>query len=106
MISESQFYTSLGARIYAARCESGISQAALGKELGVTFQQIQKYEKGQNSPSLYKMIRIQEILKCNLWEENATEGNREILELIKGYNKLSKPQRNVIRGFIHELKRS
>ena len=38
----------LGARIAAVRKAKGLSQTALGTALGVTFQQIQKYEKGQN----------------------------------------------------------
>src|SRR4051794_4753001 len=39
---------SIASKIKAARVECGMSQEALGKYLGVTFQQIQKYEKGVN----------------------------------------------------------
>jgi transcriptional regulator with XRE-family HTH domain len=38
----------LGARITALRKAKGLSQTALGTALGVTFQQVQKYEKGLN----------------------------------------------------------
>src|ERR1700737_1941260 len=38
----------LGARVRLARAERGISQTALGESIGVTFQQIQKYERGTN----------------------------------------------------------
>ena len=38
----------LGELLRAARLEAGISQTELGTKLGVTFQQIQKYEKGAN----------------------------------------------------------
>ena len=38
----------VGARITALRKARGISQTALGNAVGVTFQQIQKYEKGVN----------------------------------------------------------
>jgi transcriptional regulator with XRE-family HTH domain len=38
----------VGARISALRKIRGLSQTALGEALGVTFQQIQKYERGQN----------------------------------------------------------
>ncbi|MFC3693381.1 helix-turn-helix domain-containing protein [Chenggangzhangella methanolivorans] len=38
----------LGARIRVARKLSGFSQEKLAAEIGVTFQQLQKYEKGVN----------------------------------------------------------
>ena len=38
----------VGARIAALRKARGLSQTTLGNAVGVTFQQIQKYEKGMN----------------------------------------------------------
>lgn len=38
----------LGARIRARRHALGLSQSTLGQKVGVTFQQVQKYEKGSN----------------------------------------------------------
>ena len=38
----------LGKRIRLRRVEQKISQAELGDKLGVSFQQVQKYEKGVN----------------------------------------------------------
>ena len=38
----------IGARIRGVRIAAGMSQAALGEALGVTFQQIQKYERGKD----------------------------------------------------------
>ena len=38
----------VGARIRLRRFALGISQKKLGQALGVTFQQVQKYEKGEN----------------------------------------------------------
>ena len=38
----------LGKRIRLRRVEQKISQAELGEKLGVSFQQVQKYEKGVN----------------------------------------------------------
>ena len=38
----------LGKRIKLRRVEQGMSQAELGSHLGVSFQQVQKYEKGAN----------------------------------------------------------
>ena len=38
----------VGARIKLARLEAELSQEKLAETLGVTFQQLQKYEKGSN----------------------------------------------------------
>jgi DNA-binding transcriptional regulator YiaG len=40
----------LGKRIRLRRVEQCISQAGLGDQLGVSFQQVQKYEKGVSGP--------------------------------------------------------
>ena len=40
-----------------------VSQSELANALGVTFQQIQKYEKGVNRLSAAMMVRIAEVLK-------------------------------------------
>jgi transcriptional regulator with XRE-family HTH domain len=46
----------IGARMRERRQALGISQAALGQELGVTFQQIQKYETGRNRVSATRLF--------------------------------------------------
>jgi transcriptional regulator with XRE-family HTH domain len=38
----------VGSRLRSRRVEAGLSQEKLGEALGITFQQIQKYEKGLN----------------------------------------------------------
>lgn len=48
----------LGARIKSLRMASGMSQGALGERLGVTFQQVQKYENGANGVSAEKLHKI------------------------------------------------
>lgn len=52
----------LGARVRLARAERGISQTALGESIGVTFQQIQKYERGTNRISASKLLGIAKAL--------------------------------------------
>ena len=51
----------IGQNLRALRQAHGMPQAALAKKLGVTFQQLQKYEKGENRLSaarLYALIRF------------------------------------------------
>ena len=38
----------IGQNLRTLRKQAGMSQAALGQTVGITFQQIQKYESGQN----------------------------------------------------------
>lgn len=51
-----------GRRLLAARRIAGISQDALAQKVGVTFQQIQKYEKGYNRMSVGRVWQIAQIL--------------------------------------------
>lgn len=48
----------IGARVRAARIEKGMSQEKLGELLGLTFQQVQKYEKGTNRIAAPRLIEI------------------------------------------------
>lgn len=48
----------VGSRVKARRQALGISQEKLGIALGVTFQQIQKYEKGTNRISASRLQQI------------------------------------------------
>ncbi|KIQ05639.1 hypothetical protein RU07_01700 [Agrobacterium tumefaciens] len=52
----------VGARIRSRRRIIGLSQEKLGKALGVTFQQIQKYEKGTNRVGASRLQVIASVL--------------------------------------------
>ena len=52
----------VGARIRSRRKILGISQSALGEGLGITFQQIQKYEKGSNRVGASRLQGIANLL--------------------------------------------
>jgi transcriptional regulator with XRE-family HTH domain len=52
----------IGERIAAFRKMRGISQSALGEAVGVTFQQVQKYEKGTNRASAGRLQQIAGVL--------------------------------------------
>ena len=52
----------VGQRVKLRRSMAGMSQEKLGEALGVTFQQIQKYEKGANRISMSRMSQIAEAL--------------------------------------------
>ncbi|UNE55559.1 helix-turn-helix domain-containing protein [Bartonella machadoae] len=54
---------SIGKKIRFRRSIMGLSQKQLGKHLGVTFQQIQKYEKGLNRVGAGRLQEIAHILE-------------------------------------------
>ena len=52
----------VGSRVRMRRIMLGMSQEKLGEALGLTFQQIQKYEKGTNRVGASRIQQIAEIL--------------------------------------------
>ncbi len=52
----------VGHRIRIERLSRGLSQTALATQLGVTFQQVQKYEKGVNRVGAGRLTKIAEVL--------------------------------------------
>ncbi|MEE2950325.1 transcriptional regulator [Fulvimarina manganoxydans] len=54
--------THVGSRVRLRRTMLGLSQEKLGEALGITFQQVQKYEKGSNRIGASRLQRISEVL--------------------------------------------
>jgi transcriptional regulator with XRE-family HTH domain len=52
----------VGQRIRIQRLQCGLSQTALAKQIGVTFQQVQKYEKGVNRLGAGRLTKIAKVL--------------------------------------------
>ena len=57
--------TDIGMRIRLSRIELRMSQHQLGQALGVTFQQVQKYEKGMNRISVSRFLDTCRALKVD-----------------------------------------
>jgi transcriptional regulator with XRE-family HTH domain len=101
----------IGNKIKFRRSMLSISQDKLGSYLGVTFQQIQKYEKGANRVSASMLYRIANFLDVNmsfftdgfdnpskiLNDENHPIYNidiskkKESIDLLKAYYKIKDP---------------
>ena len=82
----------VGARIRMQRMVRGLSQTGLGKAVGVTFQQVQKYEKGVNRVSASRLQEIANVLKVRpdfFFEEASAKaiGNSDSREtaIIEGF---------------------
>ena len=64
----------IGERIRARRNQIEMSQEELGSALGVSFQQIQKYEKGVNRLSSGRLVQLADALQCSVTDLIGGEG--------------------------------
>ncbi len=118
----------VGARLRQRRTLLGMSQGKLGDTVGLTFQQIQKYERGANrigASRLYDLSRVLDVSIAYFFEEmpeaisidryeNVNEhlstdvsafevddlARRETLELVRNYYKVGNP---LVRKRLFEL---
>jgi transcriptional regulator with XRE-family HTH domain len=73
----------IGHKLRALRNVQKMSQETLGKHLGLTFQQVQKYEKGINRLSGSRLIQIAKLFNigvdelCNVPDGVSPKGNRD-----------------------------
>lgn len=108
----------VGARIRLLRKLRGLSQQALADAAGVTFQQIQKYERGANRVSASMLARIANTLQTPVAEMfGEAEGNSgaidEVatmlsepgaLDLLRAYSSLPRgPARSALVDFVRAL---
>ncbi len=117
----------VGNRIRVRRTLLGMSQEKLGEFLGLTFQQIQKYEKGANRVSASRLFQLSRILNVsmsyffdNLPADSASHArrlsddgkaipantltSRETLKLIRAYYGLPSPAlRKIVFRLIEAL---
>ncbi len=117
----------VGARVRVRRTLLGMSQEKLGEAIGLTFQQVQKYERGANrigSSRLYDLTRVLDVpveyffydMPTAVAASSPTLGGgrakkppsyepdpmakRETLELVRAYYKISAPR---VRKRLYEL---
>lgn len=122
----------VGSRVRLRRTLLGMSQEKLGEAVGLTFQQIQKYERGANrigASRLYELSRILDVPVSFFFDDmpediKASEqgraamgledqgqvafepdplGKRETLELVRAYYRISEPS---VRKRLFELTKS
>jgi len=56
----------VGARLRAIRTARGMSQQTLAGKIGLTFQQVQKYERGANRVSASRLYEFAEIFEVSI----------------------------------------
>ena len=105
----------VGARVRAARITKGVSQTALADALGLTFQQVQKYERGANRISASKLVEIARSLEVpapefladlsDAVEENnfAVFASPGVVELVLSFAKLSPRDQKVVLRLARDM---
>ncbi len=109
----------VGARVRMRRTLLGMSQTTLGDAIGLTFQQMQKYEKGSNRISASRLFNLSRVLDVPIqffFDDMPTAvaasspaqgggkakkppnfepdpmAKRETLGLVRAYNKITDPE--------------
>ena len=72
---EQNFNVHLGKKLKLRRLALGLTQTKVAKAINVTFQQIQKYEKGTNGVSSIRLLQLSNYLKVpiNYFYEDFSE---------------------------------
>jgi transcriptional regulator with XRE-family HTH domain len=104
----------VGKNIRIYRIKSQLSQTALADRIGVTFQQVQKYEKGTNRVGASRLVQIAEVLKVPITSlfsgvdrhaSKDTKSPQELLadaaalKLLKGFGDIS--NRGLRNALVH-----
>lgn len=113
--------THVGSRLRLRRTMLGLSQTELANKVGLTFQQVQKYEAGANRVSASRLFHIAEALGVPVsfffddmnrpdrgWEETSpkVECDRESLEMMRHYRAIPDDQRQAVYGLVKSMARS
>jgi transcriptional regulator with XRE-family HTH domain len=72
----------VGSRVRLRRMAVGMSQEKLGEQMGLTFQQMQKYEKGTNrigASRLYQMAQILDVPVAFFFQDAPQYANRPVV---------------------------
>ena len=107
----------VGHRLRARRTLLGLSQEKVGEAMGLTFQQVQKYERGANRIGAARLWDMSRILNCpisyffdelngkstDMSNEDDPLIQRETLELVRAYYGITNAQ---VRRRIYDLARS
>ena len=114
----------VGSRIRLRRSIAGLSQEQLADGLGLTFQQVQKYEKGINRVSASRLQHISEVLAVPLsffyengpnalvdsagspmGDFNELMSSKETIALVTAFNSIKSPRlRQSVLNLVRTLK--
>ena len=103
---EETFNTHMGKRLRMRRLSLGLTQTKVANAINVTFQQIQKYEKGTNGVSSSRLMQLANFLKVPItyfyedFPSYSIDGSSDLNTdlnysfLVKTFSKLSDTDKN------------
>ena len=104
----------VGENLLKFRLFRGMSQEMVADAVGVTFQQVQKYEKGTNRISVSRLWQFSHVLGIPVAKfydgiggaprSDALKLTREQLALINKYNALREPQKKAVHDYVQFLR--
>ena len=117
---EQDFNKHLGNKLKMRRLALGLTQTKVAKAINVTFQQIQKYEKGTNGVSSIRLLQLSTFLKVpigyffedfseylsNLEKSQGTNININYNFLTKIFNELTIEQKNKLQKNLLDIKQN
>ena len=98
---EDNFNKHLGNKLKLRRLALGLTQTKVAKAINVTFQQIQKYEKGTNGVSSNRLMQLSQFLKVPIiyffedYKDFKELGSSEMLNEDLNYSFLTKTFANL-----------
>ena len=114
---EDNFNIHLGKKLRIRRLSLGLTQTKVAQAINVTFQQIQKYEKGTNGVSSNRLMQLAQFLKVPIiyfFEDyrdfkdlsSSNEPSNDDLNysfLSRTFSNLSKPQKEKILQILNNI---
>lgn len=99
----------IGAIVTQRRNKLGMTQAGLGAQIGVTFQQVQKYERGVNRIAASTLLDIADALGCHVADlygdadPTALTGSER--SVLKTWKTLRDPEREAVLQMLKAFKK-
>lgn len=118
--SPAQADITIGQNIRRMRLVRGLSQEALAVQIGITFQQVQKYEKGANRVGGSRMVQIAKALGVSVVElydgaelgsvkasasdaSAITAQTRQEVEMLRAFRRLDPTVRTKVLGLAEQV---
>ena len=108
----------IGGKIYSLRLAKGLSRQQLSTVIGVTHQQLQKYEKGTNRISVGRLVLIAKALSKDISyfyeglesagsEPVMTQHQRMCIEVSRNFMKIENPDhQNAVNTLVKSLSKN
>jgi transcriptional regulator with XRE-family HTH domain len=93
----------IGGLIRFLRKGTGLSQMKLAEKVGVSYQQIQKYERGGSEISMTRLLQIAEALNIPLSRFIPHDEDMKVSESVELYGSLSEDEIELLK-FFREIK--